>query len=345
MQIFLTGGTGFLGGYVAEACAEQGHQVRALAQPCCDTQLLQELGAEVLCGDLCDPPSFRDSLAGCDLLIHTAAKVGDWGRWEDFRAANIEAVQNLYEAAVKAGVPRAVHLSSTAVYGKDLMQQGPVDESMGPLPVDQLPKWYYYGRSKVIGETLAMDYHRRGRIQVSVIRPGWVYGPRDDARLGKLLTMLRQGKVRSIGDGSNILMLTYAANVADAILLAGTHQSAVGEAFNVSNDEEVTQRQYLDALADMLGVPPVQKTVPFRNAYLIATGLESTYRLLRIKQRPVITRQSVSLIGLSHVFSSSKIRQWLGWAPKVNFETAIERIRAWWMNEQASLVPTSHDAT
>ena len=156
MRVFLTGGAGFLGGYVAEACANAGHTVRALVQPGSDTRVLNRLQAEIVTGDLLESSSLAGSLRGCDLMIHTAGKVGDWGSWHEFYSANVMGARNLYEAAVQAGVSRAVHVSSTAVYGKDLIQHGAVDESQGPIPAEQLPGWYKYGRSKIMSEMLAM---------------------------------------------------------------------------------------------------------------------------------------------------------------------------------------------
>lgn len=330
MRIFLTGATGFLGGYVAEACIEQGYQVRALVQSGWDSSALEKLGIEIHPGDLCDKQSLDAGLRDCDLILHTAAKVGDWGEWNEFYQANVTGAKNLYDAAVAVGVPRAVHVSSTAVYGKDLIQRGAVDETMGPLELDEMPTWYSYGRSKLLGESLAMEYHQQGKLQVSVIRPGWVYGPRDHARLGKLMRMLKRGQAKLIGDGSNELMLTYVTNVADAVLLAGTHEAAPGEAFNVSNDANISQREYFDALSDQVGAEHVRRSIPFRRAYCIASALEAGYRLCRIKRAPLITRQSVSLVGLSHRFRTEKITAALGWRPKVDFETAIERIGVWW---------------
>jgi nucleoside-diphosphate-sugar epimerase len=330
MRIFLTGATGFLGGYVAEACVEQGFEVCALVQPGWDTSALSELDVDIHVGDLRNKESFQHILKGCDLILHTAAKVGDWGQWDEYHEANVACAKNLYDAAVDLGVPRVVHISSTAVYGKDLILHGAVDETMGPLQLHEMPAWYLYGRSKLLGESLAMQYHHQGKLQVSVIRPGWVYGPRDHARLGRLMTMLKHGRARIIGDGTNQLTLTYATNVADAVLLAATHPAAPGEAFNVSNDEDISQRKYFDALSGQVGTKPVRRTVPFKSAYCLASALEASYRFLRIKRPPMITRQSVSLVGLPHRFRTEKISSKLGWQPKVDFDTAIDRIGTWW---------------
>ena len=333
MRIFLTGGTGFLGSYIADAAADAGHAVRALARPTSDTRFLESVGAEIVSGDLADPASLRAGAEGCDVVIHAAAKVMDWGPWPSYYEETVTASRRVYDAAVAAGVPRGVHVSSVAVYGKESVLRGAVDESMGPVPENRLPQWYYYGRAKSLAESLAMEYHQNQTLQMSVVRPAWIYGPRDRASLPRVLTMLEQGRVQCIGDGSNILSLTYAANVADAILLAATKDEALGEAYNVSNDGNITQRRYMDALADMLGVPHVQKSIPYKAALAAAMLLETVHRGLRLKRRPFVTRQGVQLIALPSTFSTDKIRDRLGWTPRVDFATALERIAEWWAAE------------
>ncbi|MEM8678175.1 MAG: NAD-dependent epimerase/dehydratase family protein [Planctomycetota bacterium] len=341
MRIFLTGGTGFLGAKIAEACVEQGYDLRVLVEPHCCSKHLEALQAEVCPGDLRDQPLLRRAVDDCDLVIHSAAKVGDWGDWPGFYEVNVLGARRLYEAAEDAGVKRAVHVSSTAVYGKDLVLDEPIDETMGPLPVDQFPDWYAYGRSKSMAESLVWQIHERGNLEMTAIRPGWVYGPGDVKLLGRLASMLERGNARLIGRGNNPLMLTYVTNVADAILLAARHEAAAGEAFNVSNDVQITQREFFDQLAETIGVQPVRKQVPFRAAYAAAAGLEASYRWLGIKQRPPITRQSLSLLGLPQLFSTDKIRAQLGWQPRVGLEEGLQRIGTWWSEFNRS----SHDET
>lgn len=338
MRIFLTGGTGFLGSYIAEAALAAGHHVRALARPTAAVDHLESIGAEIVRGDLREAGSLRVGAEGCDTLIHAAAKVMDWGPWEEYEEGTVVASRRVYDAAVAAGVERAVHVSSVAVYGKESVLGGPVDERMGPVPEPQLPRWYYYGRAKSLAESLAMEYHAAGSLRMSVVRPAWVFGPRDRASLPKLLAMLELGRVRLIGDGSNVLSLTYAANVADAILLAATKDAAVGEAYNVSNDGNITQRQYIDALADMLGVDRPQGSLPYRVALNVALVLETVHRTLRLPRRPMVTRQGIQLIGLPSTFTTEKIRTQLGWEPRVDFAAAIRRIQAWWQAERATLL-------
>ncbi len=330
MRIFLTGGTGFIGSYIAEAARAAGHEVRALARPTSDAQLLESMGAEIVRGDLGEADTLRAGAEGCDVVVHAAAKVGDWAPWETYYEETVAASRRVYDAAVAAGVGRAVHVSSVAVYGKEGVRRGVVNETQGPVPEAQLPRWYYYARAKSLAEEVAMEFHASGRLPTSVVRPAWVYGPRDRASLPRVLAMLEQGRMQTLGDGANIIGLTYAANVADAILLAATREEAVGEAFNVANDQRITQREYICALADMLGVPQPTRQIPVAAALGIAAVLETVHRGLKLSRRPFVTRQAVELVGLPNEFATEKIRDRLGWTPKVDFATAIDRIRTWW---------------
>src|SRR3972149_4839365 len=158
MRIFLTGGTGFLGSHIVEAALRESHEVRAVARPTADTRHLEGGGAGVVRGDLNDQPSLRAGAAGCDVVIHAAGKVGDWGPWREYYEQNVRASRRVYDAAVDAGVRRAVHVSSVAVYGKKTLRRGPVDETMGPVPSGRLPRWYCYGRAKSLAETCALKY-------------------------------------------------------------------------------------------------------------------------------------------------------------------------------------------
>src|SRR6476646_2462556 len=94
----ITGASGFVGGHLAEACAERGYQVRALARAGSDTSLLERLGAIVHRGDLAEAGSIPPALEGVEVVFHTAAKVGDWGPVEEYRAVNVGGLRHLLEA-------------------------------------------------------------------------------------------------------------------------------------------------------------------------------------------------------------------------------------------------------
>lgn len=340
MQLFLTGATGFLGSHVAAAAVEAGHSVRALARPSSDLRHLRSLGAEIVLGDLGDMRSLLVAAEGCDVVIHVAAKVGDSGGWQEHFAATVQSTRRVYDAAAAVGVRRAVHVSSVAVYGHKRLKQVAIDESRGPLAEGRLPRWYFYGRAKALAEGIAMQFQTDGILSMSVVRPGWIYGPRDRAGLPRLLRMLAAGTARVIGSGENALSLTYVTNVADAILLAAEDPRAVGQVFNVANDQDLTQRRLLDALADMLAVPRPSE-VSLGAATAAAWAIEKSHRWFKLPGKPLLTRQAVRLLSLDSRFSTEKIRSTLGWRPRIDFGTALANIAAWWSGEMNPAIATS----
>ncbi|HEY3244764.1 MAG TPA: NAD-dependent epimerase/dehydratase family protein [Phycisphaerae bacterium] len=317
----VTGSTGLLGSHIVEQLRSRGRRVRALVRPGSDDSFLRAQGAEVVTGDVTDRASLERACAGVDTLYHAAARVGDWGPWREFVQITIEGTHNLIAAAAAAGVRRFLHISSISVYGY-VNGKGVVLDETAPLG-QNLYRWAYYTRSKVIAEQAVWEAHHAGRIRATVIRPSWLYGPRDRATLGRLIDSIRLGKCRLIGDGSNRLNVVHAANVAEGAILAAENQQALGEAYNLSNDGVLTQKQYFDTVARALGRGPIERRVPYGLARRVAFVLECLGHLLGQRKPPLITRYSVWLIGRHSFFETRKAREQLGWKSRISYEEGI----------------------
>lgn len=329
----VTGATGLLGSHIVEQLRRRDRPVRALVRAGSDTSWLAGQGVELATGDITDAASLREACRGVEVVYHSAARVGDWGPWEDFVRVTIEGTRNVIEAAAEARVRRFIHISSISAYGHPDGEGLVLDES---APLGQnLHRWSYYSRAKIEAERLVWEAHRTGRIRATVIRPSWLYGPRDRATLPRLVRMIRAGKVKLIGDGSNRLNVVYAGNVAEACILAADNDRAIGEAYNCSNDGVLTQREYLNLIAAALGAPPVTRSVPYRAARGVAFVLEVLGHALRLKSPPMITRYAVWLIGRRCFFDCSKARRELGWQPTVGYEEGIRRAVQWYLEQEA----------
>src|SRR5207248_96428 len=112
----ITGATGFVGGHLAEACFERRMEVRTIARPNSDTKALEKFGIKIFRGDLTDKGVVREAVQDVDLIVHCAAKVGDWGPVEEYRAVNVEGLRNILEVCKGTMLQRFVHLSSLGVY-------------------------------------------------------------------------------------------------------------------------------------------------------------------------------------------------------------------------------------
>jgi len=331
----VTGGTGLLGSHIVEQLRKRGRPVRVLVRPNSDTRWLQTQNVELAEGDVTDPASLERACRGIQCVYHAAARVGDWGPWPDFVRITIDGTRNLFDAAERAHVPRFIHVSSISVYGH-VNQKGLVVDETASLGVN-VHKWSYYTRAKVIAE---QDLWRRqqggSKVKFSVIRPSWLYGPRDRATIARLTGMIRTGKAKLLGSGDNRLNVVYAGNVAEGCILAADNPAAIGQAYNCSNDGELTQRQYFNLLAGAIGCPPVTKRVPFKVAYNAAFLMECVGHALKSKKPPMVTRYAVWLMGRDTFFSADKARRELGWKSTVGYEEGIPATINWYQQSLKS---------
>jgi len=323
----VTGASGLLGSHVVEQLVAAGEPVRALVRPTSNTALLDEWGVEKAVGDITDPDSLREAVKGVRRVYHVAAQVGDWGPWERFVAVSIDGTRNMLEAAAEAEVDRFLHVSSISAYGHPNGEGLVLDES-APLGVG-LHKWSYYSRAKVEAEKLAWAAHQAGRVPVTVVKPSWLYGPRDRASMPRLVRAIRAGKAKLIGDGTNRLNLVYAANEAEGCILAATSDKALGQSYNLSSDGEITQAEYLNKIAECLGAPPITRKVPYGIVCRAAFLMELFGHAFSRKTPPLVTRYSAWLIGRRCFFSPEKARKQLGWQPTVGYDEGIRRAVEW----------------
>lgn len=323
MTFLVTGASGLLGGHIVDLLLEQGERPRALIQPGDDPRRLEEIGAQVLISDIRDSQGVRAALDGIDYVVHCAARTGPWGDQKEYHSINVAALEKLINGAMSAGVTRVVHVSSITVHGNDV--RGAADES-SPFRVEPNP----YSRSKVAGELVVQRLVRDEGAPVTVVRPGWIYGPRDAASFGRFAGMIERGQMTMIGPGRNHLPLVFVADVARGALLAATAEEAAGRAYLLVNDEPVTERQYLEAIAAELGVEPPSRRIPYRLALTAAKVAEVQAKLRHSSAPPPVTRYGVQMLGGENRFSISLAREQLGFQPQVDMADGVARSVQWY---------------
>jgi len=321
---FITGATGFVGGHLAEACAARKIPLRTIARASSDTALLERLGATILRGDLTDAGLIRSALEGAEVVVHCAAKVGDWGRVEDYRSVNVEALRGLLNACKGRPLKRFVHLSSLGVYAA--RHHYGTDESE-PLPPQHMDG---YTQTKVESEQLVLAYQREHAIPVVVLRPGFIYGPRDRTVLPRLVESLRQKQMRYIGGGTRAMNTIFVGNLVDAIFLAIEDPKAVGQVFNLTDGEFVSKRRFIDAIADGAGVDRPSRSIPLWLARGAAWIMERRARRRGDSQAPRLTQARLKFLGLNLDYSIEKARNELGYRPRIGFEEGIRQTMEWY---------------
>lgn len=323
MTVLVTGAAGFLGGHVVDFLHERGEQVRAFARPGEDTTRIESLGVEVRRGDLTDEAALRDAVKDTRWVLHCAAKTGPWGPMDEYIAANITGLRMLALAAMAAGVERFIHVSSITVHGNDV--RGTASES-SPTPGAPNP----YSRTKLAGERIVADLISTRHAPITIVRPGWIYGPRDAASFGRFASMIEHGKMIVMGSGTNVIPLIHARDVALGMVLAAEKPEAIGGTFLLVSDERVTQSRYLNDIASELGVAPPHIHIPYLGALALGIASESAFKALRIRRTPPLTRYGLEVLGGENRFDITRARRELGFAPRVPFADGVRESVAWY---------------
>lgn len=323
MTVLVTGAAGFLGGHVTELLQSLGERPRVLVQPNDPIERLELANVDIHRGDVADRVALERAVSGVQCVLHCAARIGPWGPSAEYERTNVRGLETLVRTAVAAGVKRIVHVSSITVHGNDLHGAG--DES-APLREEPNP----YSRSKVAGERLLERMIREEGAPVTIIRPGWIYGPRDNSSFARLARRIEQRKMMMVGSGGNHVPLIYVRDVARGVLLASQVEEAEGRCYVLVNDEPVTQRDFVTAIADELGAPPPTRRVPYKPAVWMGAVAEHLGHLTRSREPPPVMRYGMQLLGGENRFSIARARSELGFAPLVDLAEGVRRSVEWY---------------
>ncbi len=324
-RFLITGATGFVGGHLAEACASRGHKVRTIARVESDTKLLDGIGAEIIRGDITDRDVVQKAVAGADVVIHCAAKVGDRGPVEEYRTVNVEALRSLLEACRGKKIHRFIQMSSLGVY-EARHHQG-TDETE-PLPMSHLDG---YSQTKLEADQLAQEYQKKQGVPVVILRPGFVYGPRDRTVLPKLIKKMTNGKVHYLGGDGRALNTIYVGNLMEAVFLAVDKPEAVGRIYNLTDGEFVSKRRFFEAVADGMGLPRSKQILPRWLAAIVVRLLKrQMHRAVAKGKKPLLTPAQFKFLLLNLDFSIEKAKRELGYHPRFSFDEGMRETLAWY---------------
>lgn len=327
--LFVTGGTGLVGSHVLEAALKKGLRARALVRAGSDVGFLETLGCEIVEGDLTDAESLRKGMNEATLVVHCAAKVGDWGPVEDYREVNVRGLESLLTVAKSSGLlKRFVHISSLGVY--PARDHHGTDEAE-PVSTEGIDG---YTLTKVEAELLVREWIKDQALPAVILRPGFVYGPRDRTVLPRLLEKLKTKKFAFLGSGEQLMNNTYVENLTDAVFLALEKDDIVGECFNVTDGRLVTKKEFISAIADEANLPQPKKHVPLPVARFLAKLMEGTWKILGKKEAPLLSNARIKFLGLNLDYSIGKARRELGYEPQVDYREGMKQTIAWFREQE-----------
>lgn len=309
--VLVTGGTGFLGRHLVDRLLAAGRRVTVLARrPAPD---LAARGVTFVAADLDDAAAVAAACAGAETVFHVAAKVGVWGRYDDFHRANVLGTRAILAGCRAHGVKRLVYTSTPSVVynGRDLAGAG---ESL-PLTTS-CPSAYPLTKAIAEREVLAAD---SPALRTVALRPHLIWGVGDPHLVPRILARARAGRLRIVGAGGNRVDMVHVANAADAHLLAeaALRRGTGGRAYFITNGEPVGLWDWINGLLVALGEPPLTRRISLGAASAVGAVCEGLWRVLPLRGEPPMTRFVAAELAKDHWFSIAAARRDLGYEPKV----------------------------
>jgi nucleoside-diphosphate-sugar epimerase len=323
MKVLVTGGGGFLGGSIVKRLIKRGDSVVSYSRS--SYAWHKDFGVESATGDLSDVMALSNAMQGCDAVIHVAAKAGFWGPPSEYFQANLAGTEAVLNACRKAGVKKLVYTSTPSVVhgGGDL---NGVDESM-PYPAHHESA---YSASKAAAEKVVLSANG-AEISTVALRPHLIWGPGDPHLLPRLVAKAKAGRLRKIGDGKNLVDTVFVENAALAHILAVDklcpEAQIAGKAYFIAQGEPRPLWETIERLIVASGGPKLPaKYVPKSVAMAMGGACELTWRFLRLKGEPPMTRFVASQLATSHWFNLGRAKADLGYQPEWSFEQGLKAL-------------------
>jgi nucleoside-diphosphate-sugar epimerase len=320
MRVLVTGANGFIGRHLVTRLQREGHRVRAMVRGLPSAPAFPS-GVEVVAGDVCDPQSMKDAMAGCEVVFHLAGKVHALGeRSSDgtaYQVVNVEGMRHALDGAVSAGARRFVLFSSVKAMGEDTA--GCADESCPPDP--RTP----YGRSKLQAEQVVEECGRRTGMQTVCLRLPMVYGPGQKGNLIRMIAAIDRGIFPPLAEFGNRRSLVHVSNVVQAAMLAATHSAARG-CYLVTDSQAHSTRELYEMICRALDRPVSRWHVP--DIVLTVLGHLGDLAGRLMGRRASFDSDALGKLTGSAWYSSARIARELGYAPGISFEEALPEMIA-----------------
>lgn len=317
MNIFITGGSGFLGQRLITRLVGEGHTVTGLARSLEAADSVKRAGGTPLIGELTNMGEWEQALQKYDVVVHAAAPVEFWGVWEDFERDIVKVTSDLYKSSVRNKVQRFIYISSESV----LQDRQPLLDITEAEPYPKEPN-SMYGKAKKLAEQALL--RSEGITDCIILRPTFIWGKGVGA-LDTLTAKMKSGGFMWIDGGETVIECVHVDNVVEAIICAfskGRHKGI----YNITDDNPKTARELISALVATREITPSKKNMPGSIARIAALLIESVWKVFNIKSAPPLSRFELSFVNMPRRYNITAAKEELGYNPRVSFEQGLEEM-------------------
>jgi nucleoside-diphosphate-sugar epimerase len=317
MNIFVTGGSGFLGRRLIARLTQENHTITALSRSAGSDEALARLGAKTVSGSLDNIQEWACALDGQDIVVHAASPIEIWGEWDRLYREITQATANLYKACGAHNVKRFIHISSESV----LQGRGDLLDIDETFPYPDEPN-SYYGKAKKLAELELLN--ASSPTECIILRPTFIWG-KGDKQLDNIVSKVAARQFVWVDHGQAVIEMVHVENVVEAIRLAltkGTHKGI----YFVTDDHPMTAKAFLMGLLRTRNVAPSNASLPSAVARPLAALTEALWRVARIKSVPPLSRFQLDFIALPRRYKLDKIKRDLGYRPVYSLDMGLREM-------------------
>ena len=321
MRVLITGATGFLGKYMINEFAKHDCEIIAFGRNAEIGKNLKD--CTFVQGDFINYQDIADAVKGVDVVIHAGALCTVWGKWQEFYDANVLGTKNVLDACIEHHVSKFVYVSSCSVYNCTYDRIDIDEEDFDP---DN--HLNYYIKSKIMSEKLIKETCEEHSLSYSIIRPHGIFGIGDVSIMPRLIKANGTIGIPLFNKGKNLIDIVCAENVAYSLWLCANSDKC--GTYNITNGEVFEYKEMVDIIFDKIGITPRYVRISFKFAYFLTCILEGLYKLLHMKKEPIVTRYTLTTIGVSQTLKIDRAKEELGYEPQMDLQEGIEAYAEWW---------------
>ena len=329
MKIFVTGATGFLGGFLIDRLLEKGHSVSVLVRKSSNLKYLDQTKTKVFYGEITDYDSLMNATNDIDVVIHLASLIHPVNVPDSlYYDVNVKGAVNVFNAAYennKEKFKQFIHCSSVTVYGDVGDENVPILENI-PL-VNQTT---IYGVTKFEGELAVRKLSEDLKIPLTIVRPSRIYGERDTS-FGSMIKLMKKGLFFNIGNGNTFMQPVYVRDCVEGIVNCICNEKSYGNAYNLAGPEVINKKDFLKIFSNHLGRKFPEMNIPISLVKTVAIANEILFK--PFNKDPFVSRKKLSFFLRSNKYDISAAKKDLGYDPKVDVDEGLKRLVEWYREE------------
>lgn len=324
MKAFITGATGFVGSFLTESLLKKNYEVRCLVRKTSNLRWIADLDVECHYGSLNDKNSLLSAVKNCDVIYHVAAVTNALTE-ADYFTSNFTGTKNLVDACLESNnqLSKFIHISSQAAAGPSPTIT-PIDETYPPSPVT------FYGKSKLAAEEYVLEH--KNKLNITVLRPPAVYGPRDTDIL-EFFRTVKKGIIPKMEGKDKYLSLIHVKDLVNGIILAAESEKSAGEIYFITSNKPHSWEEISRITLKILQKKGINIPVPISILKAVAWMGEG---IASFTKKPVLMNQQ-RVIDIKQDFwtcSGNKAKSDFGFSAEIALENGIRETLVWYQENK-----------